>query len=100
MTCYSVIMKKKPKNPGILIKNQFLKRLEISITQAAESLKISRQTLSLILNGKLRISPSMAIRLSIAFNTTAEFWLILQMEYDLFIANKKKFNIKPLIKRK
>ena len=47
---------------------------------------MSRNTLSAILNGRAGISPEMAIRLSIAFNTTAESWLHQQMQHDLWFA--------------
>ena len=49
-------------------------------------LGVSRKTLSAILNGRADISPEMAIRLSKAFDTTAESWLNQQVEYDLWVA--------------
>ena len=46
------------------------------LCDAAEALGVSRKTLSAILNGRAGISPEMAVRLSIAFDTTAESWLL------------------------
>ena len=52
------------------------------------SLDVSRNTLSAILNERAGISPEMAVRLSIAFDTTAESWLHQQMQYDLWHAEQ------------
>ena len=51
-------------------------------------LGVSRKTLSAILNGRADISPEMAIRLSKAFDTTAESWLSRQVQYDLWVAEQ------------
>ena len=59
-------------------------------TEAARALGVSRKTLSAIVNGRAGISPEMAVRLSIAFNTSAESWLNQQLQYDLWRAEKKR----------
>jgi addiction module HigA family antidote len=51
---------------------------------------VSRKTLSGIVNGRAGISPEMAIRLSIAFNTSAESWLNQQLQYDLWHAERSR----------
>ncbi|MGH8563341.1 MAG: HigA family addiction module antitoxin [Gammaproteobacteria bacterium] len=61
-----------------------LEPLGLSVTQAAEALGVSRKTLSAILNGRAAISPEMAVRLSIAFDTSAESWLNQQTQFDLW----------------
>ena len=68
------------------------------MTDAAKALGVSRKTVSAILNGRAVISPEMAVRLSIAFDTTAESWLNQQVQYDLWRAerNRKKLRVKPL----
>ncbi|MEZ5726772.1 MAG: HigA family addiction module antitoxin [Burkholderiaceae bacterium] len=55
---------------------------------------MSRKTLSSILNGRAGMSPEMAIRLSIAFDTTAESWLNQQMHYDLWQAEKGRKDLR------
>ncbi len=67
-----------PKHPGIMVNNLCLKPLHLSVSDAAKALKVTRPTLSKLLNGHIGISPEMAIRLSIAFDTSAEFWINLQ----------------------
>ena len=51
---------------------------------------MSRKTLSAIINGRAGISPEMAVRLSIAFNTTSESWLNQQTQFDLWQAEQRR----------
>jgi addiction module HigA family antidote len=82
-----------PPHPGEIIREFCLEPLELSVTRAAQALGISRKTLSAILNGRAGISPEMAIRLSIAFDTTAESWLNQQTQYDLWQARQSSKNL-------
>ncbi len=72
--------------------------LELTVTQAAAALGVSRKTLSSILNGRSGISSEMAVRLSLAFGTTAESWMNQQVQYDLWHAerNRKKLRVASL----
>jgi len=83
-----------PPHPGEVLRDLCLEPLELSITDAAAALGVSRKTLSAILNGRSGISPEMAIRLSIAFNTTPESWLNQQSQYDLWVARKESPKMK------
>ena len=87
-----------PPHPGEVIRDLCLEPLELSVTVAAEGLGVSRKTLSAILNGHAGISPEMALRLSIAFETSPESWLNQQNQYDLWAARKakKKLRVKKL----
>lgn len=78
-----------PPHPGEILKELCLEPLDLSVTRAAEALGVSRKTLSAILNGRAGISPEMAIRLAMAFGTTAESWLTQQTRYDLWIAEQR-----------
>jgi addiction module HigA family antidote len=79
-----------PPHPGEIIKELCLEPLELSVTEAAEALGVSRKTLSSIINGKSGISPEMAVRLSIAFDTSSESWLNQQTQYDLWKAEQHR----------
>jgi len=79
-----------PPHPGEIIKELCLEPLGLTVTDAAKGLGISRKTLSCILNGKTGISPEMAVRLSIAFNTSSESWLNQQTQYDLWQAEQHR----------
>jgi antitoxin HigA-1 len=81
-----LVRKRKPTHPGGIIKRQYLEPLHLTITEVAEDLGISRKTLSKIINGNGSITADMALRLSKAFNTSAELWLNLQTNYDLWVA--------------
>ena len=78
-----------PPHPGEVLRDLCLEPLGLTITDAAAALGVSRKTLSSILNGRAGISPEMALRLSIAFNTTPESWLNQQSQYDLWIARQE-----------
>jgi addiction module HigA family antidote len=79
-----------PPHPGEVIKTLCLDPLGITITRAAEALGVSRKTLSAIVNGRAGITPEMAVRLSIAFGTSAESWLNQQTQYDLWHAEQRR----------
>jgi len=83
-----------PPHPGEVLKELCVEPLGLSITETAKSLGVSRKTLSSILNGHAGISPEMAVRLSIAFNTTSESWLSQQLQYDLWLAEKERKRLK------
>ena len=75
-----------PPHPGTFIRRQCLEPLGLTVTEAAKGLSVSRNTLSMLLNGRLGISPEMAIRLSQAFGGSPESWLQQQLQYDLWHA--------------
>ena len=83
-----------PPHPGEVLKTLCLEPLEVSVTDAARALGVSRKTLSGIVNGRVGISPEMAVRLSLAFDTTAESWLAQQLQYDLWRAEQKRGNLR------
>jgi addiction module HigA family antidote len=79
-----------PPHPGDVLKLPCLEPLGLTVTCAARALGVSRRALSAIVNGRSGISPEMAVRLSLAFDTTAESWLAQQVQYDLWQAEKKR----------
>ena len=79
-----------PPHPGKVLRGLCLEPLNLSVTDAAAALGVSRKTLSAILNGRAGISPEMAVRLSIAFKTSAESWLNQQVQHDLWRAEKRR----------
>ncbi len=83
-----------PPHPGEIIRELCLKPLGLSVSESARALGVSRKTLSELLNGHTSLSVEMAIRLSIAFDTTPQSWLAQQVEYDLWKAGKKRKELK------
>jgi len=88
-----------PPHPGKIVKKSLIDNTNLTISDAAKKLHVGRVTLSKIINGHSGISPEMAVRLSLALNTSSQMWLNMQMIYDLWIAEKKrkKLKIKPII---
>jgi len=87
-----------PPHPGEVLRELCLEPLGLSVTATAEALGVARKTLSAILNGHSGISPEMAIRLGKAFDTTPESWLNQQVQYDLWMAERRatKLRVKRL----
>jgi addiction module HigA family antidote len=83
-----------PPHPGEVLRELCFEPLGISVTDAAKALGVSRKTLSSILNGRAGISPEMAVRLSIAFDTSAESWLNQQIQHDLCQAEKRRKSLR------
>jgi antitoxin HigA-1 len=79
-----------PPHPGEVLKELCLEPLGLSVSEAAKALDVNRKTLSSILNRRSSITPEMALRLSIAFNTTAESWLMQQVQYDLWRTEQRR----------
>ena len=85
-----------PPHPGSILKEDVLPELGIGVTEAAAQLGMSRVALSRVINGRAAITADMAIRLEAWMNgPTAETWLRMQAEYDLWQARQK---IRPSIK--
>jgi len=92
-------MERQPTHPGKIIREDYLKPLSMTINEFASVLGISRKTLSKIINERGAITPDMALRLSRAFNTTPDFWLNLQKNFDLWQAEHSSNEwqrVKPL----
>ncbi len=93
---------KTPPHPGLSVRHDCIEPLGLTITEAAEVLAVTRQTLNNLVNGKSGISADMAIRLDKAFGGGAETWLRLQIAYDLAQARQHEgdINVKRVNRRK
>ena len=78
-----------PPHPGEILKEFYLNPLHLTVTEAASGLKITRKTLSALLNGRAGISPEMSLKLAAAFDTTPEHWLNLQQSHTLWKARQE-----------
>ena len=93
--------RRSPSHPGSILKLHYLEPSEISITDLAKELRLSRKTVSKILNKHGAVTTDVALRLSRAFDTTPELWLNLQRNYDLWHAANETTDwqaIKPILK--
>ena len=87
--------KRKPNHPGIILDELYIKSLNLNLQELAENLDISRNSLFKIRTGKASITPSIAIRLAEAFDTTPNLWLNLQQKYDIWVEENEKTH-KPI----
>ena len=88
-----------PPHPGKVVRRMLLEGAGLSVTEAAKALGIGRVTLSRLINAQSGISPEMAIRLSLALNTSSEMWINMQSMYDLWQAEKKRKRLSANIKK-
>ncbi len=77
-----------PPHPGEVLRDGVFVDTDITVTDFAQRLGVTRVMLSRVLNGKAGISADMAVRLAAALNTSAETWLHMQANYDLWQAEK------------
>ncbi len=87
---------KNPPHPGGVVLRQCVEPLGLSITDAAEALGVTRNTLSELVNGKRGISPEMAVRLAKVFGGSEEGWLVQQAQYDLAHVQRDRLKLKRL----
>lgn len=76
-------MKIKTTHPGKILKKKFLEANDISAYRLSMEIGISQMTISRIVRGERGISVEMAVRLAKYLNTTPQYWLELQNEYDI-----------------
>ena len=81
-----------PPHPGEILRTDYLEPLDLSVTAAPRALGVTRKTLSAVLNERAGISPAMAHRLAKALATTPEFWVNLQVQYDLWQARETELD--------
>lgn len=87
---------KNPPHPGVVVFEECIEPLGLTITDAAAALGVTRNTLSELVNGKRGISPEMAVRLSKVFGGDAESWLVQQAQYDLAQVRADRLKLKRL----
>lgn len=87
---------KNPPHPGVVVLQECIQPLGLTITEAAAALGVTRNTLSELVNGKRGISPEMAVRLSKVFGGTEEGWIVQQAQYDLAHVRRDRLKLKRL----
>ncbi|MBN1351838.1 HigA family addiction module antidote protein [candidate division KSB1 bacterium] len=78
-----------PLHPGEILNEEFLKPMRLSQNRLAHSIRVPPRRINEIVQCKRRITADTALRLAKYFNMTPHFWLGLQMDYDLDIAEDK-----------
>jgi antitoxin HigA-1 len=73
-----------PTSPGEMLREEFLEPLEMTQVELAQRIRVPYVRVNELVNGKRRVTPSTALRLSKAFGTSPEFWLNGQLALDLY----------------
>jgi len=93
-------IKRKPTSPGEILLEEFLKPLGISQKLLASHIQCDFKVINRIVNGKAQVTPTIAIKLGAAFNTSPEFWLNSQKAVDIYEASRALKSLpKSLMKR-
>jgi addiction module HigA family antidote len=84
---------KNPPHPGELIRSEVIQALGLSVSKAAEILKVRRATLSDLLRGKASLTPDMALRIEKAFGPHMDHLLRMQLAYDVAKTRERSSHI-------
>ncbi|WP_456428263.1 HigA family addiction module antitoxin [Nitratifractor sp.] len=84
---------REPTHPGEMLLHEFLEPMHLSQSVLAKSIHVPYQRINELINGKRGITPSTALRLAKFFGTSPDFWLNLQMRWDLYRSLKKEEKI-------
>jgi len=89
-----------PTHPGEMLFEEFLKPMGINQRELSNAINVPYQRINEIINGKRGITPSTALRLAKVFGVSADFWMNIQLRWDLYFAQEVESdaleNIKPL----
>ena len=81
--------RRRPTHPGEVSREDVIKPLGLTVTEAAKRLGVTRKTLSALVNCKASMSPDLAVRIGKATRTSPESWLYMQAKLDLWLAQQK-----------
>jgi len=87
-----------PTHPGKMLLEEFLKPMGITQKELADSIRVPYQRINEITNGRRGVTPSTALRLSKFFGVSPDFWLNLQLRWDLYFAQQSETNVLKTIK--
>lgn len=93
-----MVKKRKPTHPGEMLDELYIKPLQLNLQKLADRLGIARNTLFKIRAGEASVTPSIALSLAEAFDTTPQLWLNLQQNYDLWVEEHEHVHIQPILR--
>ena len=89
-------IRRKPTHPGEILREDIIRPLGLTVTEAAKRLGVTRKTLSALVNCKASMSPEMAVRVAKATKTSPASWLYMQAKLDLWLAEQKPPKVQAL----
>ena len=84
---------REPTHPGEMLLHEFLEPMGISQKKLAEAIRVPYQRINELINGKRGVTPSTALRLAKYFGNSPDFWLNLQMRWDLYRSRQREKEI-------
>jgi addiction module HigA family antidote len=88
MNAVNSIRMKNPAHPGGFVKSEIVEALDLSVTDAAKALGVTRPALSALLNERAALSPEMALRIEKAFGVSMDTLMRMQNSYDIAPARR------------
>jgi antitoxin HigA-1 len=79
-----------PTHPGEMLLEEFLNPMALTQRELADAIQVPYQRINEIVNGRRGITPSTALRLSKFFGMSADFWMNLQLRWDLYLAHHEE----------
>ncbi len=95
-----MLTQRKPTHPGKVLREDVIKPLGLTVTEAAKRLGVTRKTLSALINCKSSLSPEMAIKIAKATETSPESWFSMQSKLDLWKASRKNYKVKEFTEKR
>jgi addiction module HigA family antidote len=90
---------RQPTHPGEMLREEFLIPMNLTQKELADSIQVPYQRINEIVAGKRGVTPSTALRLAKYFGMSADFWLNLQIKFDLYCAQKKEKQVLQKIRQ-
>ena len=90
---------RRPTHPGEMLLEEFLDPMELTQRDLADAIAVPYQRINEIVNGRRGVTPSTALRLSTYFGTSTDFWMNLQLRWDLYHAREAEADILKRIPR-
>lgn len=90
---------RQPTHPGEMLREEFLIPMNLTQKDLADAIQVPYQRINEIVAGKRGVTPSTALRLAKFFGMSADFWMNLQVKFDLFSAQKKEQTILSKIRK-
>ena len=90
---------RQPTHPGEMLREEFLIPMNLTQKELADSIQVPYQRINEIVSGKRGVTPSTALRLAKYFGMSADFWLNLQIKFDLYLVQKKEKQVLERIRQ-
>jgi len=84
---------RQPTHPGEILLDEFLNPMQLTQRDLADAIHVPYQRINDIVNGRRSVTPSTALRLGKFFNMSAEFWMNLQIRWDMYFAQQAEMSV-------